>query len=138
MSDLLYYYNDLILMRAPGTIFIYEGDNDIAVDKRPSEILQTARELTARIMNDLPGARVIFISPKPSIARCDLAPMYRRLNRRLARYCESQPNLEFADVWEVMLDKDGVVLQDIFLEDGLHMNNKGYDLWAAILREYLE
>jgi lysophospholipase L1-like esterase len=32
-----------------------------------------------------------------------------------------------------MLDEDGIVMQDIFLEDGLHMNKKGYDIWAKAI-----
>ena len=87
---------------------------------------------------DLPQTEVVIISPKPSIARWHLAPKYNRLNRKFSRYCNKNSNLEFANVWNVMLDKDGMVFQDIFLEDGLHMNKKGYDLWAGLLREYLK
>ena len=39
---------------------------------------------------------------------------------------------------KVMLDENGMVFQDIFVEDNLHMNKKGYDLWAGFLGEYLK
>ena len=138
MSDLLFFYNELILIRSPGRIFIYEGDNDINDNKRPSEILKNTKQLIDKIKIDLPQTEVVIISPKPSIARWHLAPKYNRLNRKFSRYCNKNSNLEFANVWNVMLDKDGMVFQDIFLEDGLHMNKKGYDLWAGLLREYLK
>ena len=138
MSDLLYYYNEMILKWSPGMIFIYEGDNDIAGGKKPFKILRTTRELIAKIKSDLPETEVIIISPKPSIARWHIIPKYRRLNRKFSRYCSENSNLEFADVWEVMLDEKGMVYQDIFIEDGLHMNQKGYDLWAGFLRKYFE
>jgi lysophospholipase L1-like esterase len=138
MSDLIYYYNEIIFKWSPSQIFIYEGDNDINDNKRPAEILRTTRKLIGRIQIDLPETEVIIISPKPSIARWDLAPRYQRLNRKLSRYCDKNPNLEFADVWKVMLDENGMVFQDIFVEDNLHMNKKGYDLWAEFLGEYLQ
>jgi lysophospholipase L1-like esterase len=37
-----------------------------------------------------------------------------------------------------MLDGNGVVLQDIFVDDNLHMNAKGYDIWTNVLKPILE
>jgi lysophospholipase L1-like esterase len=38
-----------------------------------------------------------------------------------------------------MLTPDGsMVQQDIFLEDDLHMNNAGYDIWEAAIRPHIE
>jgi len=37
-----------------------------------------------------------------------------------------------------MLDENGDVFEDIFIDDGLHMNKKGYDLWAKVISEFLE
>jgi lysophospholipase L1-like esterase len=36
-----------------------------------------------------------------------------------------------------MLDADGNVRKDLFVEDGLHMNKKGYDIWTKVIRPYL-
>jgi len=36
-----------------------------------------------------------------------------------------------------LLDADGNVLKDIFLDDGLHMNEKGYAIWVDVLKKYL-
>jgi len=43
----------------------------------------------------------------------------------------------FVDVWSPSLDAEGNVLKDIFLEDGLHMNEKGYAIWVKEIRKYL-
>jgi lysophospholipase L1-like esterase len=37
-----------------------------------------------------------------------------------------------------MLGENGNVFQDLFIEDGLHMNKKGYDLWAKVISQHLE
>ena len=137
-SDLIFYYDQLILKQKPEILFIYEGDNDIAGEKKPGLIKRQAKELYKRIRLDLPETKVIFISPKPSIARVNLKKDYEKLNRRLKRYCNRKENLEFADVWYPMLDENGDVFQDIFIEDGLHMNKKGYDIWGKVISQYLE
>jgi lysophospholipase L1-like esterase len=36
-----------------------------------------------------------------------------------------------------MLDSDGNVMQDIFIEDGLHLNEKGYSIWTSTLKKYV-
>ena len=137
-SDLLYYYNQLILKPKPEILFIYEGDNDIAGNKNPVKIKRQAKKLYKKIRQDLPATEIIFISPKPSIARENLKKEYEKLNKRLKKYCARKENLEFADVWFPMLDENGNVFQDLFIEDGLHMNKKGYDLWAKVISQHLE
>lgn len=46
-------------------------------------------------------------------------------------------NLTFIDVWEAMLDTDRRPKPDIFIEDNLHMNAKGYQIWAPIIEPTL-
>lgn len=137
-SDLLYFYDKLILKHNPDILFIYEGDNDIAGDKKPGEVFKDAKELFSRIRQDLPETKVICIAAKPSIARESFKQNYEKLNRKLEKYCKRKDNLEFADVWNAMLDENGDVLQDVFIKDGLHMNKKGYDIWGEVLSEFMK
>ena len=136
-SDLLFYYDELILQRKPDILFIYEGDNDIASDKKPSEVMKQAKELTAKIRKDLPGTLILFISPKPSLARVKLKEKYLTFNNKLERYCNRKKQVEFVNVWTPMCDRSGNVLPDLFIEDGLHMNKKGYDIWGETIRGFL-
>jgi lysophospholipase L1-like esterase len=136
-SDLLYFYNEMIVKPKPEILFIYEGDNDIASDKKPAKIMKEVKKLHKSIQQDLPETRVIFILPKPSIARVHLKNQYLSFNKKLKKYCRKQNNIEIADVWNPMLDNKGNVFKDIFLEDGLHMNKKGYDIWGNVIGGFL-
>jgi lysophospholipase L1-like esterase len=137
-SDLIYFYNKLIIPHQPDILFIYEGDNDIASQKKPRDIAREAKFLLAKIQRDLPNTQVVLISPKPSIARWDLRKDYEALNRKLKRLAKKTDKVEFADVWNAMLDEKGNVFQDVFLQDNLHMNKKGYDIWAKVLSGFLK
>jgi len=136
-SDLIYFYDQLITKQKPDILFIYEGDNDIAANKKVNKIYKEAKSLVNRILTDLPETKVVLISPKPSIARQSFEKKYRKLNRKLSKFCQNTKDVEFADVWSVMFDKNGKVYEDIFIEDGLHMNKKGYDLWTEVIGEFL-
>jgi lysophospholipase L1-like esterase len=136
-SDLIYFYDQIIKPQNPEILFIYEGDNDIASNKKPRQILKEAKIITSKIQKDLPQTKIVYISPKPSLARVQLKKEYLKLNKKLNKFCKKTHNVEFADVWYPMLDKSGNVFEDIFLEDGLHMNKKGYDIWGKVIAEHL-
>ena len=136
-SDLMYYIYDLILRYNPKKVFIYEGDNDISAKKKPKDIIQTTERIIYGIRKNYPDAEIILISAKPSLARWNLKRKYRRLNRKFERLAKKDTLLEFADVWKPMLDGRSVK-SDIFIEDDLHMNAKGYEIWFGVMKPYLE
>ena len=136
-SDLLDNIYSLILRFNPKKIFIYEGDNDIFAKKRPNKIRGTVEEIIDVINRNDSNAKVVIIAAKPSIARWNLKGKYKRLNRKFERVAENRSIVEYADVWKPMLDGKKVK-QDLFIEDGLHMNAKGYQIWYDVLKPYVE
>ncbi len=138
MADLLYYAKPLIINYQPTRIFIYEGDNDISAGKTPEEIFQNAEKLLAMLRAQLPpDVKIIFISAKPSVARWHLKDNYEEFNRQLKLWTSTRKNVLYADVWTPMLDANGEVFKDIFLQDNLHMNRKGYDIWKGVIGKFL-
>lgn len=137
-SDLLHYTDRVIYPYKPSKIFIYEGDNDLAGGKSPQEILKEAKKLRKEIRKELPGVPVVFIAAKPSIARKHLKEGYEELNTMLKEYAAKEKNTMFADVYAAMMDQNGEVYDHIFLEDNLHMNEQGYEIWQSVLAPYLQ
>jgi len=137
MSELLYYADTLILRYRPKMIFIYEGDNDLAAGVTPDEIIGSARLLVTRIRKELPDATLCFLSAKPSLARWNLRDKYLEFNGKLSRLATEYDKVHYLDTWKPMLQADGNVMTDIFLEDGLHMNRKGYNIWKNTIEGFL-
>jgi len=135
-SDLYQYYQELILKYNPKKVFIYEGDNDVASKKRTKDIIANTRQIVSKIKENNNATQVVIIAAKPSIARWNLKRRYLRLNRAFEKLCEQDSSLEYANVWDVMLDGKKV-RQDIFIGDGLHMNSKGYDLWFSVIQPFM-
>lgn len=137
-SDLMYYLDRLVTCYQPSRIFIYEGDNDINSGKKPKGILNDAKEVRQAIASKLPGVPVYFIAAKPSVARWKLKKKYRQLNSLLAVYASETPHTGFVNVWDPALDENGEVRKDIFLEDNLHMNEKGYGIWKKAIEPFMD
>ena len=87
-----------------------------------------------KIHKKFPNCEIVLISAKPSIARWSLKPQYDAINAAFKKYAEAETKITYANVWDIMLDEKGEVLKDIFIQDGLHMNKKGYDLWDKIIQ----
>jgi|TARA_R110000764_G_scaffold233608_1_gene326792 lysophospholipase L1-like esterase len=136
-SDLEHYLEELILNYNPVKVFIYEGDNDIFAKKRPRKIVKRADNILSTLQQRNPNMEIVLISAKPSISRWKYRGRYRRLNRKLNRLASETKGIDFVDVWYPMLDKRKVK-QDIFIEDGLHMNDKGYDIWYDVIKDYID
>ena len=136
-SDLELYLDALILNYNPVKVFIYEGDNDIFAKKRPRKIVKRAEYILSVLQQRNPNMEIVLISAKPSIARWNYRGRYRRLNRKLDKLAAKNEKIDFVDVWYPMLD-NRKVKQDIFIEDGLHMNDKGYDIWYDVIKNYMD
>ena len=136
-TDLLYYVHELIISYQPRQIFIYEGDNDLGAGKTAEEILAVNDSIVGAIRGNGLKAQVFFISPKPSIARWHLKDKYERYNQQLKVWAAKQKDVAFIDVFTPMLDAQGKLQKDLFLDDGLHMTRKGYEIWIKVLEKYL-
>ncbi len=135
--DLLAYNEELILKYKPKKVFIYEGENDIASGKKSKEIINSLSEIIRQIKNLNTETKIIFISLKPSIERWHLRNKFKKFNRKLYRICTKDNALEFVNIWDTMLDKNKLKTE-LFIKDGLHMNDQGYQLWYNAIKNYLD
>ena len=79
-----------------------------------------------------------FISIKPSLLRWRLIDQIRQANALVEAACKKDDRLIYVDVAKPMLGEDGKPRPDLFVADGLHLNDKGYALWASILKPHLK
>ncbi|MEN8789477.1 MAG: SGNH/GDSL hydrolase family protein [Flavobacteriaceae bacterium] len=136
-SDLLEFIDKLVLQYKPSKVFIYEGDNDLNDNKSPREVTRLTTKVVERIKNAGTASSVVLISTKPSIQRWHLKRKYKKLNRKLARLCQKDPFLDFANIWDPMLTNKKL-RKDLFIEDGLHMNEAGYEIWFQVIKKYIK
>lgn len=135
-ADLERYLDELIIKYNPVKVFIYEGDNDIQSKKRPRAIAGTMLNILKELRSQKPELNIVLISAKPSISRWHLKRKYIRLNKRLRKLAVEMKDVQYADVWTIMLNKRKLK-KDLFIEDGLHMNSKGYELWYNVLKDFV-
>lgn len=137
IEDLLNYPKKLIIKYQPKKVVIYSGDNDINSGKTPEEVLRDFRTLFHTLRKQLPDTEILYISIKPSIARINKLEEMKKANEDIKRFLTNNENATYVDVFSPMLDKNGQPREEFFIEDGLHLNQKGYKLWKKILDPFI-
>lgn len=136
LSDMITYKQDVVLKYHPKKIFIYCGENDIASSESvtPEMVLERFKTLYNSIRAQFPHTPIIYVSIKPSILRWAMKDRMMTTNTLIQSYLNNQKNTTFVNIWDKMLDK-GEPIKDLFIEDHLHMNSKGYAIWVKELNQ---
>lgn len=122
----------------PHLIVFYVGTNDVAEGHTPEQILEDFQQLMAHLRRKLPNTRVAYVSMAMPPSRTQFLRQYEEANRKLKQFCEDEPNMDFIDVSQLLLDERGQPRQEYYREDLLHMKPGGYGVWIPVFREYLE
>ena len=140
MRDLMINYHRIMAHYKPKAIVLY-CDNDICGweegDLSVDEVFGLYKTFINRIHNDYPDATVFFLSIKHSLSRENLREQQHNLNEMMAKYASLDPGLTYVDVTTALLDNQGQINDALFMNDHLHLNPKGYDLWNSIIKPLL-
>lgn len=137
LRDAIWYADQVAVRYQPRRIVLYAGDNDIDAGRTPEQVRDDFRAFVARIRRDLPGVPIAYLSIKPSPARIDQLPAQQRANALVKAEAAQMEDVDFIDVATPMLDAEGRPRAELFGDDNLHMNARGYELWRGIVAPYL-
>lgn len=138
MSDLLFYFNRVVVAYKPAFILVYEGDNDLSGGVSVDQLYAQYVEFLTRVKAQLPGTPVAFLAVKPSPSRVAYLDAMRQFNDKIKALAADDPVLQYIDVFTPMLDAAGQPRPELFGSDMLHMNASGYVLWKAIIGPVLD
>ena len=133
ISDVLHFYSETVAAYHPRAIVIYAGDNDLADGKSAARVFEDFKSFVATVHRDFPDAPVYFLSIKPSGSRWQLWETMVEVNHLVETWAGTQPKVEYVDVATPMLGGDDTPRDELFVDDRLHLNEKGYELWDSIV-----
>ena len=136
--DSVNYADRIIFPYRPRHIVLYAGGNDINGGKSPDQVFADYKAFVTKVHSALPKTRITYISIAPNPARWAQVEKVKAANHSIAEHVKSDSRLGFINVFPEMLGADGQPKPDIYVEDRLHMNAKGYELWKGIVGKYLD
>jgi len=139
LTDLLRYKEDVIFKYKPKQIVIYCGENDFAGSDTISvtTVVKRFTELFGLIRSRYKDIPIAYVSMKPSPSRQYLMPKFEKANMAIQQFLKKYKKTVFIDVYHSMLKPDGAPMTDIFVQDNLHMNAKGYAIWKKQIAPHL-
>ena len=133
LAEVTAFVRRIVTVYRPRQVVIYCGGNDINAGRSAAEVVADTKALVRAIHADLPSANIAYISIAPNPARWAQNTTVRQVNGAVAEWMAGDPRLKFIDVYTHMLGADGLPKPDIFVEDRLHMNGKGYAIWREVV-----
>ncbi len=137
-EDVNYFFDKIVTPYQPKKIVFYVGENDIDAKQTAENILEDFKTFVALRDKNLPNTPLIFISLKPSLLRWQMWSEMTKANNLIKAEIKKHKKIQFADLGAKMLGMNGKPLPDIFIQDGLHMNTKGYAIWRENLLPFLK
>jgi len=136
-SDINLYIDKIVIPHNPYKIVYYEGDNDIYFKIKPTDFIDTCKVFVNKVREKLPNTEIILVSIKPSPARKKYWPEMLKANSLLKSLADTTDNVSYLDITNVMFDSKNQIIDGIWENDKLHMNQKGYDLWKDLFKQKL-
>jgi lysophospholipase L1-like esterase len=139
LVDVIRYAYDIILPYQPKQVLIYCGENDLASQENisPEQVLLRVKTLFNIIRTNLPDATIDYVSIKPSPVRASIQERVKIANKLVKAFLKKQKNAGFIDIYDAMLDPNGNMQEELYLDDRLHMKPAGYAIWKKAIAPYL-
>ena len=141
-DDILGDMNGRIYQYNPSKVFILIGTNDLQRDKSLDEIVDNIKKIVEGIEDNRPQAQIYIESIYPINKDINEVAVGSRsnsaiteINNLLKEYCEEK-DIIYIDIYNSLTNDDGN-LSNEYSDDGLHLNDKGYEVVTAKIKEYL-
>lgn len=138
VNHIINYADDIIFPYNPREIVMYIGENDLVVKGTTADsVLTRTKRLIQIIRAKLPNIPIVYFSIKPSPSRAIYFDTAREANTLIKNYISTQKNITYVNIFNPMLTKKGKTRPELFIDDMLHMNKKGYKIWRRKIKGHL-
>lgn len=137
IEDTNHYFERIVTPYKPKTIVFYAGENDVNDGISPEIVAAEYAKFVHKVRLNFPKTKIVFISLKPSPSRWKLADKFRQTNDLIKTEIAKDKRSVFVSVWAAMLNESGEPRRELFQNDMLHLNEKGYETWRELLEKHL-
>ena len=130
----LYYYPRMVRPLEPRVLVYASYGNGGSFGYSDEESWELAQRVIAWAKTDFPDIRIYLVGAHPFRDEDgEKTAQKRALNATVRAFAEQTEDCFFLDPYE----RPELARKDIFVEDGVHYNQTGYDLYAQFYREAL-
>ncbi|MAU64175.1 MAG: hypothetical protein CMC38_07545 [Flavobacteriaceae bacterium] len=136
-SDLIHFTERLVSPHKVKAICIFVA-NDIKGEKNdlsPKEVLNLVKFIVKKIRKSHKNKPIFFIETTPTSKRWKVWDKISKANDLIKDFSSLNKNIFYINTRSFYIKSNGMPDDNFFVKDKLHLNNKGYKLWAKIIKE---
>jgi len=124
----------------PKTIVVMAGTNNVGKlspqgkdDPRVAEITRGIKAILDVCRQKAPTATIILMGITPRNDNMAVMPIINQINANIARFADGK-KIRFVNINDRLADASGKLYEGMANADGLHLDVKGYQVWADALK----
>ena len=137
-GDILRYMDKIVVPYEPKIVVYYCGSNDINAGESAQPIFQRFRQFSQRLADESPATRLFYVSINRAPQKRDRWDVVDTANALVRKFCAEAKNREFIDVNPVLFDENSKPRFELYMDDMLHLNDRGYEGFTAVIKPILE
>jgi lysophospholipase L1-like esterase len=113
------------------------GSADPGSDPRVRDITRGIKAILDVCRRKAPGATIVLMGIFPRNDNMLVMPIINEINKRIAKLGDGKKGkkrIRYLNINDKLADKDGRLLEGMVIKDGLHLDLKGYQVWADALK----
>jgi len=134
VDELLYYYDRMVRPCQPAAAVLRPGHNDLTRGLTPEQAWFLTERLIAWLRTDWPELPIVILQvfDTKKFQNPQRRALNAEYNRLMREFAAANDGVSTVDLDPFFHDENGD-LRDIFVEDGLHLTDSGYEEMAAWL-----
>jgi lysophospholipase L1-like esterase len=124
----------------PKIIVLLAGTNNVgklspqgSVDSSVADITRGIKAILDVCLQKAPNAMIVLMGITPRNDNMAVLPIINRVNDNIAKFADGE-KIKYLNINNHLADKDGKLLEGMANHDGLHLDVKGYQVWADALK----
>jgi lysophospholipase L1-like esterase len=123
----------------PKVIVLLAGTNNVGNkspqegDLRAAEIPRGIKAILDVCRQKAPKATIILMGIFPRNDNMAVMPIINQINESISKFADGK-KIRYLNINDKLADKDGKLFEGITVKDGLHLDLKGYQVWADSLK----
>ena len=114
-----------------------EGNDDPRGDTRVGDITRGIKAILDVCRQKAPRATIVLMGIFPRNDNVLVMPIINEINRRIAKFGDGkkrEKKIRYLNINDKLADNDGRLFEGMANKDGLHLDVKGYQVWADALK----
>jgi lysophospholipase L1-like esterase len=124
----------------PKVIVLMAGTNNVGrkspegpADTRVADVTRGIKAVLETLRRKAPKATIILMGITPRNDNMDVMPLINRINANIAKFADGR-KIRYVNINDRLADRDGKLFEGMANKDGLHLDVKGYQVWADALK----